>query len=303
MPACALFDIGGTAIKCGVTDEDGRFLWKEQRENPVRARGPAAMLALLRERLRAYASRYALIGTGVSTAGVVDGTGRIAFVSESFPGYTGTRLAEILGEETGMPVTVENDAACAGLGEFWQGAGQGASPFVCLTVGTGVGGCVIVDGKVVRGANGFAGEVGFIPLADGTLEETAATSALRHSVAAAKGLPLPEVTGERVFQWAKSGDEVAAAAVRRQMAALAAGLVPVCYTVNPSAVVIGGGIAAQADYLLPILREALRERLLPPLLAGTRFAFARLGNDAGLIGALYCLRQKISGQPPAPLSG
>ncbi|MBQ7516230.1 MAG: ROK family protein [Schwartzia sp.] len=295
MPAYALFDIGGTAVKCGVADENGTFLMKERRDNPIRVSGLAALKALLEERLTAYGDRYAIAGVGVSTAGVVDEAGRVVYISDSFPGYAGTRLAEVLTARRDLPVAVENDAACAGLGEFWLGAGQGASPLVCLTVGTGVGGCVIVDGKVVRGAHGFAGEVGFIPLADGTLEEAAATSALCRSVAAAKRRPAAGITGEQVFEWARAGDPVAKEAICHQMAALADGLVPVCYTVDPAVVVIGGAIAAQADYLEPLLRDALRERLLPTLFEGIRFGFARLGNDAGLLGALYCLRQRLAG--------
>ena len=293
MPAYALFDIGGTAVKCGVADETGRLLEREKPMNPIRERGVSALLALLKERLAAYAARYPLAGIGVSTAGVVDESGTIVWVADHFPGYAGTRLAALLEEVSGLPTVVANDANCAGLGEHWQGAGRGASPLVCLTIGTGVGGCVILDGRLVRGAHGLAGEVGFFSLRGGTLEEAASTSALCRAVAAKKGLPPSTVTGEAVFHWARSDDPVARRAVRNQMRALAAGIAPICFTIDPAAVVIGGGLAAQRDYLLPILRAMLQETLPPPFFSATRFTFARLGNDAGLIGALYCLRQRL----------
>ena len=118
MPVYALFDIGGTAVKCGVADENGTFLEKERRDNPIRVRGLVALKALLEERLAAYDARYAVAGVGIATAGVVDEAGRVICVSDSFPGYTGTCLAELLTTGRDIPVAVENDAVCAGLGEF-----------------------------------------------------------------------------------------------------------------------------------------------------------------------------------------
>lgn len=295
MAKYAVFDIGGTSIKCAVTDGGGHIQEKDRFVNPARTEGIGAMIAHIVCRLRAYGAAYPLAGVGVATAGIVDAeTGTISCDARNLPGYRGTRLQAILAEATGLPTVVENDVNCAALGEYWLGAGQGASSFAMLTLGAGVGGALLFDGRILRGALGFAGEVGSLPLPGGTLEALASTSSLVRRVAAAKGLPEAAVDGEMVFSWAKAGDDVAAGAIARMMHALAAGVEAVCCIVNPAVVVIGGGISAEAVYLRPLLFEALSAALPRELFAGTRFAFARLGNDAGLLGALRLLRQRMA---------
>lgn len=288
----AVFDIGGTAIKCAVTDGGGCFREKERLVNPARTEGVGAMIALLVHRLRDYGTAYPLTGIGVATAGVVDAaTGTIACDAMNIPDYRGTRLKAILSEAAGLPVAVENDVNCAALGEYWLGAGQEASSLAMLTLGAGVGGALLMDGRILRGALGFAGEVGYLPLPGGNLEALASTAALVRRVAAAKGLPEEAVDGEMVFAWAKTGDEIARGAISRMTEALAAGIAAVCCVANPAVVIVGGGISAEAAYLRPLLLEALGAVLPADIFTGTRFAFARLGNDAGLLGALRFLRQ------------
>lgn len=290
----AVFDIGGTAIKCAVTDGGGRFREKERLANPARTEGVGAMLALIIHRLRAYEAAYPLTGVGVATAGVVDAaTGTISCDAMNIPDYRGTRLKAILSEATGLPVAVENDVNCAALGEYWLGAGQGASSLAMLTLGAGVGGALLFDGRILHGAFGFAGEVGYLPLPGGTLEALASTAALVRHVAAAKGLPEEAVDGEMIFAWAKTGDNIARAAIENLTRALAAGIATVCCVANPEMVVIGGGISAEGAYLRPLLLAALSAALPAELFTGTRFLFARLGNDAGLLGALRFLRQRM----------
>ena len=152
-----------------------------------------------------------------------------------------------------------------------------------------------MDGRILRGALGFAGEVGYLPLPGGNLEALASTAALVRRVAAAKGLPEEAVDGEMVFAWAKTGDEIARGAISRMIEALTAGIAAVCCVANPAVVIIGGGISAEAAYLRPLLLEALSVVLPADIFTGTRFAFARLGNDAGLLGALRFLRQCMAG--------
>lgn len=291
MPSYACVDIGGTSIKYGVTDGGGRFLAKGAAPNPVRAGGVGDMVSLVVSRIRAYEQAYPLAGIAVSTAGMVDpATGDILYAGESFPGYTGTRLQAILTEACRLPCRVENDVNCAGMGELWLGAGRGAKSLVCLTIGTGIGGCVILDGRLVHGASNSAGEVGYMRVGEpGTLESLASASQLVREAAAAKGMAADEVNGELVFAWAQAGDDAAARAIERQLERLAAGIANVCYVLNPEVVVVGGGIMAQEGYLKPRLLAALEAAILPQVYAATRFAFAQLGNDAGMIGALYCL--------------
>ncbi|MGP1585147.1 MAG: ROK family protein [Schwartzia sp. (in: firmicutes)] len=290
----AVFDIGGTAVKCAVTDGGGYVREKACFSNPARTDGVGAMIARIVRCVREYEAAYPLAGIGVATAGVVDrDTGTIPYDAMNIPGYRGTRLKAILSEATGLFVAVENDVNCAALGEYWLGAGAGASSLAMLTLGAGVGGALLVEGRIHHGAFGFAGEVGYLPLHGGSLEAQASTAALLRRVAEAKGLPVDAVDGEMVFAWAKAGDGIACRALEDWLEALAAGIAAVCCVMNPEMVIVGGGISAEAVYLRPRLLAALSAVLPAALFAGTRFDFARLGNDAGLLGALRVLRQRI----------
>jgi predicted NBD/HSP70 family sugar kinase len=183
---------------------------------------------------------------------------------------------------------------CAGLGEAWLGAGKEASPLVCITLGTGVGGCVIADGKLIHGASNFAGEIGYIPLGGVTLEEIASTSALVRRVASGKKLDERELDGRKIFDWAKEGDAVALKEIDVMLEALAQGIWIISCVVNPEMFVIGGGIAAQKEFLQPRLEQKLSNVMISNVFETTRISFANLGNSAGMLGALHCILQRES---------
>ncbi len=279
-------DIGGTMIKVGVADENGRLLARRDLKNPVREGGVALMLEDIAAALRDYRAEYELAGLALATAGVVDEAGVILHAGPSFPGYTGTPLAKRIGELCALPCTALNDANCAALGEAWIGAGQGLSPLVCVTLGTGVGGAVLVEGRPLAGCSGFAGEIGYLPFEEDILENAASVSALVRFVAEAKKMPADALDGTRVLAMAREGDEAARRGIARQMRGLASGLAALLCVVDPEVVVIGGGIAAGADLLAPALEAALSRLPLPEAMKKTRIRFSALGNDAGMIGAL-----------------
>ena len=283
------FDIGGTSIKYGVADEKGNLLLKGESPNEIQTKGVNGFIGSLVSLTERYKKEYDLQGIAVSTAGVVDlNRGVILYAPKYFPGYPGTALGERLEERCGLPCTVENDVNAAALGEYWLGAGQGAKSLFCITVGTGIGGCVVLDGRVIHGAAFCAGEAGLQHVSpEGTWEEMASTRALIRNVAKAKGLPETELDGKKVFAMAQSGDADATAVIEKQMDDLAAGLANICYILNPERIIVGGGIAAQEAYLYPKLDAALRKRLLPLIYERLKLRFAALKNDAGLIGALY----------------
>lgn len=288
-------DIGGTSVKLGVADEKGEFLSRDVVPNPVREKGVDAMLAVISARSREYAERYTLSGLAVSTAGVVDENGTVLLAGPNFPGYSGTPLAEKLGGLCGLPCTVANDANCAALGEAWVGAGKNASPFVCVTLGAGVGSAILIDGNPLSGASGFAGEIGCLPFAGGVLEDIASARALVRFVAGAKKISEEALDGAKVLDMARAGDPAALSGVQRQMHALAAGLAAVLLIVDPELVVIGGGLAAGADVLGPALEKELSLLRAVAPVPKTRICFSDLGNDAGMLGALsYFLRKNPS---------
>jgi predicted NBD/HSP70 family sugar kinase len=293
-------DIGGTAIKHGLARADGQLLVKGSVLNDVRQSGAAAMVRQVQGLARHYLAGPAgpaIRGIAVSTAGMVDAErGEITYAASHFPGYSGMKLRQLLEEDCQLPCTVENDVNAAALGEYWRGAGQGASSLFCLTVGTGIGGAAVLDGCLIRGASGSAGEIGYLPVGgDGkTLEDQASVTALIRAVAAEKGLEPSRLDGRAILGLARSGDRPAQAGLERMIRCLAQGIASVCYLFNPQVVIVGGGIMEQAGYFKPRLEQAMAAVLLPFVYERTDLAFASLGNDAGMIGALYCHLQKES---------
>lgn len=281
-------DIGGTSIKYGLADADGTFADKGERPTEALELGGAGIVKKAKEIAASYLSQGPA-GVAVSTAGMVDPVaGEIVHAAEHLiPGYTGVRLKREIEDATGLPCAVENDVNCAGLGELWLGAGRGARSLFCLTVGTGVGGCVILDGRVLRGVCNAAGEIGYMHVPGGIFQELAAASAMVKRVAALKKLAAGSVTGKQAFDWAKRGDAQAARAIDEMTRALARGIANVCYVVNPEIVILGGGVMAQEAFLRPRLEQALKESMIDRVYRHTRLEFAKLRNDAGMLGALY----------------
>ena len=288
------FDIGGTSVKFGVAGENGALLQKNEIPNVITQKGVDGLVESLASVTEQYRQEYSLRGIAVSTAGVVDPEkGLILYAPKYFPGYPGTALGERLEKRCGLPCTVENDVNAAALGEYWLGAGQGAKSLFCITVGTGIGGCAMLDGRVIHGVACFGGEAGLQHITpDSTWEEMASTRALIRNVAAAKGISETALDGRKIFALAQGGDEEAAAAIARQMDDLATGIANICYILNPERIIVGGGIAAQEAYLYPLLDAALRKKLFPLVYEKLTLRFAALQNDAGMLGALYNLLQR-----------
>jgi predicted NBD/HSP70 family sugar kinase len=313
-------DIGGTTIKYGLLTAGGTFLHKGSVPTEVLTKGVPQFLEKLVEIVKGYQRgrdeavqelkkaptdleviswAEPIKGVGLATAGIVNPeTGKILFAPRSFPGYEGTQLKKLIEERCLFPCAVENDVNAAALGEFWLGAGRGAKSLFCITVGTGIGGALILDGKLVQGATYSAGEIGYSHIGEPEIfENLAATSALVRDVAAAKNLEESQVDGKKIFAWAQAGDTVAAETIDKMVARLAAGIANVCYIANPEVIVLGGGIMAQAKYIGPRLDAELKKALLPVIYKGTRGVFAKLGNDAGMVGAVYnLLHSKSAGK-------
>jgi predicted NBD/HSP70 family sugar kinase len=287
-------DIGGTSLKYGLADAQGNFFTKASMPTEAATKGAASVIEKAKYIVRKYQETDGISGIAVSTAGVVDPeTGRILYASENIPGYTGTKLGELLAADSGLPCTVENDVNSAGLGELWLGAAQGAQDVFCLTVGTGIGGCVILHKRLLHGASYSAGEIGYMHIdKTSSLEEMASTKHLVQEVAAQKGLREDAVDGRQVFAWAREKDPIAVAAIDRMVQCLAVGISNICYVLNPELVILGGGIMAQEVYLKPRILKAFQSVTVSNVFAATRIEFARLQNDAGMIGALYNFLQR-----------
>ena len=282
-------DIGGTSIKYGLADETGHFFQKGVRATGLPKKGIPYLLAQITDIIQTYQKDYEVAGAALDTAGIVDAkTGVILMGARNFPGYTGTNLKQLVETTCRIPCTVENDVNAAGLGEYWLGAGQKVKSLVCITVGTGIGGCVILNGHLLRGISGSAGEIGYMRISgtENDLEASAAVPWLIQTVAEVRRLPPEELNGEKIFNWAKQGDVASIQAIDIMLQRLAAGIGNICCLLNPELILLGGGIMAQQDYLRPRLEASLLKALSPQLRGKTRIDFARLGNDAGMTGAL-----------------
>lgn len=285
-------DIGGTSIKYGVAHDPGGELvfaahWETQTD--AKMLGGAGVAQKVLDLIDGVCRKYQLSGVGIATAGVVEHrTGEILYANDNIPGYTGINLKTLVERDYGLPCAVENDVNCAALGEAAYGAGKAADSMLCLTVGTGIGGAVVLADQVLHGHIGTAGEIGNLPMHGGTLEELASVTALVGRVAAQTG---GKLDGKRIFTRAQQGDTICIDAIEQMCAALAQGIASCICVVNPEIVVLGGGIMAQGGYLQPMLARHLQRFANSFVLSRTKIAFASLGNRAGMAGAYRWLQQ------------
>jgi glucokinase len=305
-------DIGGTSIKFGLTDSQGEILHREQK--PTFAKnGPEPLMHLvtnIAERLLYFAAEDDLEVShlGVGTPGAVDfATGIVTGPCPNIPGWQGMEIGPILSERLNLPVYVENDANVMALGETRFGAGVGSASVLCATLGTGVGGGFVLDGKLYRGATGSAGELGHISIdydgpecgcgARGCIEAFCSSRAIigRVKKALAGGLTpvfndvlqgeLDNLTIKKLFMARRKGDEVAREALEETARFLGIGLAGVVNLLNPETVVLGGGVADGGGGFVEIVAAEIRKRAFDSAVKELRVVRATLGNNAGFIGA------------------
>jgi glucokinase len=299
-------DIGGTKIAGGVVTADGRVLHRTRVPTPPddQAATLAALLAVTDELLARHPEVEAI---GLGAAGLVEWPGGHARWAPH-NSYRRMELRRLLHERTGLPTSVDNDANAATWAEARFGAGAGTDDLVLVTVGTGIGGGLVLDGRLYHGVHGFAGELGHMivdPDGDrcacgnqGCLEAMASGSTLARlgqeaasadpggRLARLAGQADGRVTGELVFAAAGEGDKTALALFERVGHWLGVGIASLVTIFDPEVVVVGGGVAATGELLLAPARASFQRyvhgrahRDLPPVVP------ARLGADAGLVGA------------------
>lgn len=288
-------DIGGTSIKHGIYQEKTRS-FSACGETPTHAElgGPhilKTMGALAKQYLdSAFTESCPPGGICISTAGMVDcSTGSITYASSLIPDYTGTPIKETLESAFHLPCEVENDVNCAGLAEAFDGAARHTHSSLCLTIGTGIGGCLIINHQILHGFSGSGCEVGYMHLPGGTFQRLGASSVLVKKVQSA--CPEQVWDGRKIFEEAKKGNPVCTRAIDEMVDILGMGIANICYVVNPEVVVLGGGIMAQREYLGSRIRTAMDKYLIPSVASHTRLAFAENGNRAGMLGAYHHFKQ------------
>lgn len=283
-----VLDIGGTAIKSGLYI-DGTLT--DMKETPTQAsQGGTHVITRAKEIIAAYQQYTPFERIGISTAGQVNPVrGQIIYANENIPGYTGTKLKELLEQEFCVPVAVENDVNAAAIGESVFGAGKNCSNFVCLTYGTGVGGAIFSGGKLYSGSSYSAGEFGAIvthpearkieeDLFSGCYEKYASATAL---VKSAQQFDATLTNGRKIFERLNEPD--VKELVDRWILEILYGLTTIIHMLNPECVILGGGIMEQ-----PYVIEQLQEKLYPNIMPSFRqvkLEKAALGNRAGMLGA------------------
>lgn len=286
-------DIGGTAIKYSIIKENGEIVTMSQIDTEA-SNGGATILEKAKNIVRNYIAEHKAEGICVSTAGIVDPKeGKIVYASSLIPNYTGVEIKKELEKEFNIPCEVENDVNCAGLGEYWLGASKDSHSCACLTIGTGIGGCIIINGKIVHGFSNSAGEVGYMKINGTAFQDIAATSKLVEKVAERKSINKEELNGKIIFDLAKDGDNDCIEEIDKMVDTLALGISYIVYVINPEVVVLGGGIMAQKDYLEKKIKSALKDKLIDRVYENIRVEFAQNQNNAGMLGALYNFKSKM----------
>ncbi len=292
-------DFGGTSIKSAVV-RDGRIVQHGSPIDPQALPDPAAiidaMAAVIAELRAAHPD---IVGVGIGLPGFVDSVNGIVHTLTNVAGWTEVPLCQILRERTGLVVTIENDANAMAYGEFKYGAAKGGRHVICVTLGTGVGGALILDGKLYRGAQLGAGEIGHMSIDlngrsgpygnNGGLEEYVgnvqiAERAVKRYQAAGQEKTMTECSPAALSAAAEGGDAIAAKLWDDLGIELGVALASVVWLLNPDTIVIGGGVAKAGDLLFqPIIRE-IGQRTLTLFHQNLRVVPATLGNDAGIVG-------------------
>lgn len=298
-------DIGGTAVKLGLVNEQGKIIVGSSAQLNFDHYQTPIMDTVLKsihelfEKTDEQASDLA--GIGVSATGQID-TEHGTVIGGNIESWIGVNIKEIMESEFHCPVTVINDANSMIIGEQWIGAAKGIQNVIGITIGTGIGGGIIVDGNILLGSRGIAGELGHfmimedgIPCACGNAgcyERYAATTALIRMVQEAYDdlnikEPKEEINGVLIFDYVRKGNPGVCAILDEWMDHIAAGLISLVHIFNPSCIVIGGGVCRQEGFFMMPLKEKVLAGVMPCFREGLDIQSAVLKNDAGLIGAVY----------------
>ncbi|MGM0844256.1 MAG: ROK family glucokinase [Bacillota bacterium] len=313
-------DLGGTTTKIAFVNFYGEIVHKWEIPTDTSENGKNIIVDIAKsidhhlEELGE--TKLKLKGAGMGAPGPVDMANGIIYEAVNLGWEKNTPLKDLLEVETGLPCVIDNDANCAALGEMWKGAGNGAKDIVAVTLGTGVGGGVITNGDIVHGSKGAAGEIGHITvmpeggfqcncgkkgcletvasatgvvrLAHKALEESDEESVLR-SAAASEGT----ISAKEIFDAAREGDVLAVAIVDNLAFYLGLAIANLGNALNPDKIVLGGGVSKAGEVLLNPVDKYFNSFAFPTVASSTSISIAKLGNDAGVIGAAWLVKNKL----------
>ncbi len=284
-------DLGGTHIRAGLVSETKRVQQRLQRFAQA-DREPEAVIAdivaMVSDLEDQAGQTIAAIGCGIP--GIVDVDKGIVYQSPHFPKWQDYAVRDALQAELGRPVSIDNDANCHALAEWHCGAGEGAASLIALTLGTGVGGGIIIDGKIHHGTSGFAGELGHMVInpegppcncgGRGCLEMYASATGLSY-------LARHDIDAEDLSKQAAAGDDAARQLFVQMGGYLGMGIASLVNVLGIHTIIIGGGVSASWDFFQPALQQEFERRSYRKTVELTQIRRAALGDDAGVIGAAY----------------
>lgn len=310
-------DIGGTSVKIGFVLQSGDIFHKWEIPTNVENNGQLIVqevwASVEKNLLKNGLTKENLLGIGVGAPGFINEEKGLVYRSVNI-GWENFPLSNQFEDIANLPVYVANDANVAALGENWQGAGQQANNLLAVTLGTGVGGGVIVDGTIVSGENGTAGEIGHIIVdpnghkcncgRNGCLETiTSATGIVRQAIEKIEEYPnsalaifykdIGKLTAKDIFDRANNGDELCESIVHHTANILGFVIANIATVINPSKILIGGGVSQAGDDFIKLIENAFKKYALDRISAICSVETAQLGNDAGLIGAAYLVKQHM----------
>ena len=301
-------DIGGTAVKFGLVNGEGVIV-SEISEYPVKFDNyETPIIETVVKSAKEFMSKnnkafFDINGIGVSaTGGINSKLGIVEGSAGHIKNWEGTNIKKRLEAEFGMNTAVLNDANAAALGEMWKGAAKGRENVVVMTIGTGVGGGIIVDSKILLGSKGFAGEIGHIPVNvdgeecscgnTGCIEHYGSTSALVRNIKNAVisgeiiGINEDEIDGRLIFKQVAAGNKVVIKYVDEWINYISAALVGLVHIFNPEMVILGGGVSKQKEFFVDKVRDKVLHSVMDNFAQSLSIEAAELGNNAGIIGAV-----------------
>lgn len=287
-------DLGGTHTKIAVIDQNGNMTEKQTTNTPDSLYD---LLDYIQNEV-SYSDTFA--GISISAPGAVSNNG-IIYGASAIPYIHGPNLKELIHKRTGLPVEIENDANCAAMAEIWKGNAKGKKNIIVMVLGTGVGGSIIKDGNIHKGANLHAGEFGCMVLNSNSLENkmeifsnVASTSSIIRRVAKAKSIDPDTLSGENIFALAEKGDAICNQSIQEFYYMLALGIYNLQYMYDPELILIGGGISERENLTTCVKKELeqivqnIDEATIQPELKRCFFV-----SDANLVGAAYNLWNKL----------
>jgi glucokinase len=301
-------DLGGTNLRTALISQTGTILEK-QKEATQAAQGYRKVIAKVINSVRrqmdiAKAGSHAVIAVGVGAPGVIHAGRGVVVKSPNFPDWNDLPLKQELEGAIGLPVSIENDANAAALGEQWLGAAQGIGSMIFLTLGTGVGGGIVLNGRIWSGADGMAGEVGHMTILPegrkcgcgntGCLEMYASSRGVVMSYQEGQGGTTtgPLNTSADIYQAARKGEPLALRVMEDMGRYLGIGIANLINIFNPEMIVVGGGVKEAWPLFIDATRDEVRKRAFEYPAERTRIVPSVLGDDAGMIGAAAVALQK-----------